>query len=1189
MSLNAVNPHINATVSASAGSGKTWLLITRIVRLLLAGAEPGNILALTFTRKAAGEMQIRLNQRLLEMATASDEKLIALLKEAGCVSDEKHQTIARNLYEKLLHNLYPVRLQTFHSFCQDILSKFPIEADIPPGFELLEDTGLLEQQAWQALFVHATQAPDSELSEHLDTLMQSCNGAANTRTALDNFISHRSDWWAFTRGQSQAVDYANEQLTQTLQIPASAKTDTYQPTKDFFNQAIIDDLLIFANFLREQPNAAANAKNADTIDAVLKSDRSTANSSEHAFKTLLSAFLTKANKPLARKDTKVLQKKIGEDNAIRFLELHFSICEQLLETIDIQQRLETLSINHAWCFVGEQLLSVFQKLKRQQRLLDFVDLEWKCFELINEADNAQWIQYKIDQRIDHILIDEFQDTNPTQWHLLAPILEEIAAAYNDQQDNERWRSVFLVGDEKQSIYSFRRANPKLQAQASSWLAEHLNAEATPLDASRRSSQAIMDCVNNIFLQDEVQAVMPGYSKHETWLKKLPGKVCLSELFQRATDTSDEKNKDDDSAPIVFRNPLEEPRLNDKIDSHFDEATHIATQIQQLINEETLITDEDLIDKNKVRHVEYGDIMILMRNRVHIDTYENILRQKGIPFIGSKRGGLLDNVEIQDLIRLLETLITPFNNLALAQVLKSPIFSASDDDLKILAQNNESPYWYERLQNIFNEADKHTISTALTRAATLLPRWRELANTLPIHDCLDKIFVEANILQRYGSSANDNNKLRVAANCQRLLELSLENDSGRYPGISHFLEYLKSTQQHSKSPLDEPLVKNKESRVSLLTIHASKGLEAPIIFLADCNSSPSNKSAYATYVHWPEDSNRPLNFMLQMGKKNTDKITTELQQMKALEAQREDLNLLYVALTRAREQLYISGIESRSKETGWYDLIKQGFDNFAYEQAGINDSTCFVNQHLDYSAANITNKTTSSLTASEHEASNKLETAIDKRLQQPIAKTQNSQVLLAPSKQDKDAYVKTEQTDTDHSEQAEKLSTDLDARLRGMIIHRAIELLSAQNTLSEGQHIQRQLAVDFCYPQDNPLIQQCYDEAKNIVNNPDFASIFSPDEASDCFNELPVLYQQEETGKDAQSIYGLIDRVIKTDNSVTIIDYKSHRLDNNQDSQAFAEQFRPQLQYYQQGLKKIWPKLEFKMAILFTHTSDLIWL
>ena len=226
-SLAAAQPAINATVSASAGTGKTWLLVTRIIRLLLADTEPGSILALTFTRKAAAEMQMRLQERLYKMATAEDDELCALLKQSGSSITAETLNKSRELYEKLLHANFQVRLQTFHSFCQDILSHFPLEADITPGFELIESTALLQQQAWEELFAEATRNAQSKLANDLDVLMQSCNGPANTKTALNSMLDHRSDWWAFSEHKNDAAAFASEQLRQQLQIDTEAEPYTH--------------------------------------------------------------------------------------------------------------------------------------------------------------------------------------------------------------------------------------------------------------------------------------------------------------------------------------------------------------------------------------------------------------------------------------------------------------------------------------------------------------------------------------------------------------------------------------------------------------------------------------------------------------------------------------------------------------------------------------------------------------------------------------------------------------------------------------------------------------------------------------------------------------------------------------------------------------------------------------------------
>jgi len=1050
-SLAACDPKLNATVSASAGSGKTWLLITRIVRLLIDGAEPGNIIALTFTRKAAGEMQIRLNERLFEMATASENELGDLLQLIGCDTSEQNKTVAAGLYEKLMHSLYPVRIQTFHSFCQDILSRFPLEADIPPGFELLEDSSLLERQAWQLLFDEARTS--KQLNDELDTIMQFCNGPDNTLTALRSFLGHRSDWWAYTRQRKDPVAYANTQLAQLLQID-----DFDDPVQNFLHEDLKLQLMVFANLLREIKNKTSE-KHADSIDRALKTTDTDAQ-----FTLIRSAFLKKDGEAMVqgRKHSAAMEKKLGAENIDKFLELHQTISAAIQQVDEQLKRLLTLKINTAWYFSGNRYVAIYQRLKTEMRLLDFTDLEWKCYELLQHADNAHWVQYKIDQRIDHILVDEFQDTNPTQWHLLSPILEEIAA--NPEQ---RPRSVFLVGDEKQSIYSFRRANPALQTQASNWLAERLDARATPLDFSRRSSDAIIHCVNQIFQQPDIQAIMTSFTTHGTHLSDLPGKVSLCELFEE-DETAEEES---DNEAIIFRNPLKQPREISSTTSRHKEANYIARQVLHLKNSAEPITDGDI-----VRPIEFGDMLILMRNRTHIEIYEQALKQYGIPFIGSKKGGLLDNLEIQDLSCLLNTLITPYNNLALAQVLKSPVFSASDDDLILLAmqtgRENREPHWYKRLL-LLAEENNDALSRPLQRAAKLLPHWQQLAEHLPVHDALDKIFSEGNIIKRYVAANRAQNKQKVAANCQRFLELSLETDSGRYPSITRFLQRLDHLKNFSTNPPEEPLSQSDESRVRLMTIHGSKGLESPIVFLADCNSTSSNKNAYASLVRWPADQPQPENFQLQLSKDNTDRITQKIQQEKLNEQKREELNLLYVALTRAREQLYISGVaSSRSKDDSWYQIIADGLGEITTAETAIDEVTSKVYRHLDYGAATIQLPEKSIIAPGKTRP-------IDERLLAPIESFPAPFFLLSPS------------SHTDIDDPSGNTETGADentvyqrelAKWRGTTIHRIIEQLCETAdypaTQQDIDRIQQQIKTDvlFSMPAYADYLDDCMNEA-----------------------------------------------------------------------------------------------------------------
>ena len=715
---------------------------------------------------------------------------------------------------------------------------------------------------------------------------------------------------------------------------------------------------------------------------------------------------------------------------------------------------------------------------------------------------------------------------------------------SDLNPEQRPRSVFLVGDEKQSIYSFRRANPALQEQASRWLAENLNAQATPLDFSRRSSSAIIHSVNQVFEQEGIKQIMTGYITHDTHLSSLPGRVQLCELFDEDGDETES------TETIYFRNPLNQPREISYKTRRHDEADYIAKQILQIINTPILITDN-----GQVRAAEFGDILILMRNRTHVDIYEKALKQHDIAYIGNKKGGLLDNLEIQDLNCLLNTLITPFNNLALAQVLKSPVFSASDKDLIQLSQLKGSPHWYQRLL-LQAEGNINELSKPLQRAAHLLPRWQQLAEQLPVHDCLDKIFSEGNIIKRYMAANQPENKQKVASNCLRFLELSLETDSGRYPGITRFLQQLTHLKNHSESPPEEPLSQSNESRVRLMTIHGSKGLEAPIVFLADCNSIPANKNAYAPLIRWPASQSRPSNFQLQLSKDNTDQITHNLQQEKLNEQKREELNLLYVALTRAREQLYISGTASgRKQENSWYQIIASGLESITQPDTTVNNINCTVYEHLSYDTATRIEKAQITTT--------KTTTRIDERLLKPIKTLPVKDFILAPS-------LVTDEYKPDHSltkNDFQKTTPDL-ARWRGTIIHKVLEKLCNSRTYPASDKavsaIQSQLKIEILRDTPDHIkdLDECIEEAVNTYNHNALQPIFNPAIELQTYNEMPLMYlNKTESSEKTQAVYGVVDRLIKSENEILIIDYKSHHLESSDSTQTAAQQFSKQLAYY----------------------------
>ena len=1117
------SPQLNATVMASAGTGKTWLLVSRLLRLLLAGARPDGILAITFTRKAAAEMQSRLAERLLQLAGAGPEELAERLRELDITPNAEHMEQARRLYERMLQQRQNVRTTTFHAFCQEVLLRFPLEADVPPGFELLASDGELIDTAWQAMLAEASAQPDGQLAHALQFLLDGCGGLSNLRTALMAFVAHRGDWWAYIGEGEDPVQHATTQLHRQLGLQ-----EVGDPLADLFSPVLETGLAEFAELLRGHP-IDSNLKALDQIALA----RHPQLPLEERYRACRAAFLTQAGQPLARKPSKTLDKKLGEAGAERLLALHRQIAQALLNTADWLNAQQNWQLNQAWYQAGSCLLNHFQRLKREQRTLDFTDLEWQACQLLNRSDHAQWVQYKLDQRINHLLVDEFQDTNPTQWRLLLPLLQEMAAA--DQQGQ---RSVFLVGDAKQSIYRFRRAEPRLFQAAHEWLADHLQARTFPLHTSWRSAPAIMQCVNQVFGDEgPLAGVLRDFHPHQTHHLQLPGAVTVLPLIP------DEDPSDHDAGPSIgLRNPLQQPRQIPQDLRYLTEGRQIAECIADLVR-----TGQPVGHGPQARPVDYGDIMILIRKRSHVGAYEQALREAHIPYIGAERGTLLESLEVRDMLALLEWLITPFNNLALATVLRSPLFACSDEDLITLASGGKGN-WYPRLQQRVAAAQGNRV---LNYACTRLSAWRELAGVLPIHDLLDRIYAEGDVLQRYQQAAPAHLRSRVAANLTRFIELALEIDSGRYPSLGHFIARLKALRERQNEAPDEAPASGDQQRVRLMTIHAAKGLEAPVVFLADCTNSDSSDKAWRALLDWPPQATQPRSFMLVGTKEGQSPLIREQVAHEQEENRRELANLLYVALTRPRQWLYISGVAPKKGEDkdSWYRLLRQAIDPLAETPL---DAPCSLSNG-DWQAVVGSHK-------------------------QPLADS--------PDPADP-ALTRPLDTDRIHSEIAPSRSHghtpygsgDEDGRLRGTVIHRLLQQLTEASGTPE--HIAAQVAAEFALDAPREPFRGWYRECRQLLDNPVLQRLFEASGGVEFFNEVPILYSQ-----DGQTVHGIIDRLRLSEEEVWIIDYKSHRLQPGDTLRALAESYRQQLDYYAQGVARLWPQHRVRSLLLFTHSATL---
>ena len=1086
-------------VHASAGSGKTYLLVSRIIRLLLTGARPGGILSITFTRKAAAEMQERLLSRIRAMATMPDGELDKTLQELGVTADDAMRRIGRQLYEQILHADYPVRTTTFHAFCQDLLRRFPMEANIPPGFELVERTGQLIDEAWEAYANSLTRQPDSEIASAMDVLLKEL-GLYNTQVVLNRFLEHRSDWWALTWQQNAAVDFAQALLVQ--QLPQT----TDSPINDFLSDKnTITQLNEFIALLGKHP-IHTNQGYIQALEQSLKEDSEPAS----RFELVWSAFFTKNHEPLKRKSSNVLENKMGFEGVQRYLELHNLICDKLINVRRTQHARDTLMLTRAWLLCGENYLAHFNRIKQSQRILDFSDLEWKSFELLNAVDHADWIQYKLDQRIEHLLIDEFQDTNPVQWQLVLPLLQELAAS-----KDERQRSVLFVGDSKQSIYRFRRAEPKLFDAATQWLQDKVSAHVSTLTKSWRSSPAITEFVNRVFT-DNTKLSLSHFEQHQTEHSGLWGKVTLLPLAVT----------DDKPRQVELRDPLLEPR-EEKEHGHYLEAQIIAKEIQTLISQPVILGKDA-----HSRSIDYSDIMILFRNRTHASEYERALREAHIPYLGTERGTLLESLEVSDMVNLLKWLTTPFDDLALAGILRSPLFAASSEDLLLLAGKKN---WFEYLCTLANTLD---VSHPVARAAMHLQNWLTLADTLPVHDLLDRIYSEANVLARYRSAFPAHLHSRVIANLTRFMELALENDSGRYPSLTRFIAWLKILRQQDREAPDQPSGLAGQARVRLLTVHEAKGLEAPVVFVADATSKPRSDSGARVLVNWPGEAPRPEAFLLSPSSRHPNEFSEAIIQDLENKNEQEEANLLYVALTRAQQLLYISG---SGQLAGWYESICMA----CFPDAKIPELPLDVEQANSPPGLQPINTTPVAETSQ-----------VDPRLQQPLS-IEIPYREIAPSYSVSGSILH-------HAE------PDEDSRVRGTIMHDLLEQLANDPAICLEDALNRS---------GHSHSTECnnwWQEARDVIQA--FPEFFDSKHYTKAMSEVPVSYID-----DSHTVNGFIDRLVIYPDRICVIDYKTHRVMDRQQMQLLAEQYREQLRLYREGIQRIYADLPVEACLLFTAT------
>lgn len=878
----ACDPAHSVVVEACAGSGKTWLLVARMLRLLLSGCEPSALLAITFTRKAAQEMRERLMALLAELASASEEVLLERLQERGVSASEAQRLIptARSLYQRVLSSPQALSIDTFHSWFARLLKLAPLSSGVPHGYGLTDATGELRQEATRRFMQEVNALP--EVRAALIRLYENA-GASTTTKLLNAFVDKRAEWWAVNQNGAALALLRSHCAIDEMDEAVDFRLRLWQ------DQALLARVWTIARLLGQ--GSVPNQKRATAIEAAL-----TQGPAVEQFDALYKQFLDEDDAARRNSNAKALLAALAQDPELQglaeFNDEFNLVAEQLLYLRKRSCEPQVVQSNQDLFIVGQAYLEMYQAVKAEQRVFDFGDLEWHAWHLLNSEEHAAYLHSRLDARYRHILLDEFQDTNPLQWSIVRAWLE----AYGDDAGQP---SMFIVGDPKQSIYRFRRAEPRVFGAASALLKSR-GAHLLRTSQTRRNGAAIVDVLDRAMAGNVLYAPQTTLSDHVGQVWRLP-------LVVQREESSAEL-----AHGVQLRDPLQTGRTEQEDARRQDEGQMVA---QAILRARTALTDAE------GNMPAWKDVMVLVKKRAHLAAYEGALRSAGIPFVSDKRGGLLTALEVADLTALLRFLMTPADNTALAHALKSPVFGGTDDDLIYLAQYvapNGGKTWWQRLQNASAAAlsgsssasmsGTGALSPALQRAARLLSVWLDAALHVPVHDLLDRILHEGDLVTRYAQSVGPLLRSQVIGNLEAFIELALNLDAGRYPSLPKFIDALATLKNGAQNDApDEANIDPALDAVRILTIHSAKGLEARIVVLMDANGSEAAREDLGILCDWPQESRAPLHFSAFGRKAERGVMRDALFAQEESLKQQEDWNLLYVAATRAKELLIISGV------------------------------------------------------------------------------------------------------------------------------------------------------------------------------------------------------------------------------------------------------------------------------------------
>ncbi len=1125
------NPENSAWVSANAGSGKTHVLTQRVIRLMLAGNAPDKILCLTFTKAAAANMKNRVFTTLADWTMMADEKLDAeILKTSNQPATPSIRTRARQLFTLALDTPGGLKIQTIHAFCESLLHQFPLEANVPGHFEAMqeiEQANMLAQARKQVLGGNS-----SDAAMHYAQLIPYATDR-KIEDGLNAIISMRQSFLSWTKGD---VELALTPLYAALGIEQDDTAD------DIHEQTVLNILAHFNDIASITAQAATSDKKTD-LDLASSLQVLVENKNPvETFKIIRKAFLTAKNEPKKTIATNFVKNEIPTAT-----ETLFSIAELIVRALEKTSSIELLKNSYHLFKIGEAVFDVYENMKRQRGVIDFDDQIEKCANLLTRAEIKDWIRYRLDRGIDHLLVDEAQDTSPKQWEIINAVTEDF---YSGETATNLNRTVFVVGDEKQSIFSFQGAEPTefdAQERRLRKRVEEADKAFHPgrLELSFRSTQDVLHAVDEVFSHPENLAGLTQSGDrpiHDAVRSNHPGEVQVWPLFVQ------EKIEQTES----WLDPIDK-------NSADDPAVLLANKISDSI--------KDWVGKKlpgMEKPLKFGDILVLVRKRDRFLTaFTRTMKDKGLAIAGADRLTLTDHVAVEDLLAIGRIVLLPVDDLSLACVLKGVFFNIDEDTLFELAYDRGEISLYEKIIITSND-NTHPKSEIAARIINRLEMIFAVGRSQSVFDfyahLLGKMEGRKKILNRLGMEAEDV--------LDSFLDETLIFTNDRNGGLETFITELTTAE-----PVIKREVELERDEVRILTVHSSKGLEAKVVFLVDhCGAAWSEK-------HRPEIlkiNNSPYQngYLWLTSKDKHVEATKESTALISEAAEAEYRRLLYVGMTRAADRLIVCGFRGTNepKHSFWHGMV---------ETALADSATEITNEAGEVTALSWISKSQppiASKAKTEEASLSSQEPTIPTWLFKPAKSDPPLPRPLTPS--GAYALIDRDSLSNDTLKFSAKAGDNSVAIQKGNATHKLLEVLpdiQPENRLSLATDYLKKTCPNLSDHQRSDIIKSIF----GIFCDERFKILFEGEARAEV-----SLAGRLDIKSGSMLITGQIDRLIVSNDCVTILDYKTNRYVPKNVAKT-PDEYITQLALYRDLVARIYKNKEIISALLWTQTPELM--